>query len=88
MKPTLVDTDILSLFFRGHPAVVARFAEYAEEKWHNVYDRFVKKELGLSYAGPKAGNVMVEPDLPKAARSKKSESTELTEKPESTETTN
>jgi len=31
MKPTLVDTDILSLFFRGHPAVVARFAEYAEE---------------------------------------------------------
>jgi len=31
MKPTLVDTDILSLFFRGHAGVVARFAEYAEE---------------------------------------------------------
>jgi len=31
IKPTLVDTDILSLFFRGNPAVVARFAEYAEE---------------------------------------------------------
>ena len=28
MKPALVDTDILSFFFKGHPAVVARFAEY------------------------------------------------------------
>ena len=44
-----------------------RFAEYAEEKWHNVSDRFVKKELKLSYAGPKPENLIVEPDLPKRA---------------------
>lgn len=31
MKPTLIDTDILSLFFRNHPVVVNRFAEYARE---------------------------------------------------------
>ena len=55
----------------------ARFGEYAQEKWHNVYDRFVKKELGLSYAGPKAENVIVEPDLPKrAGKSRRSESAE------------
>lgn len=28
MKPVLVDTDILSLFFRGQPQVEARFATY------------------------------------------------------------
>jgi len=28
MKPALIDTDILSLFFRGDPAVVARFGAY------------------------------------------------------------
>lgn len=31
MRPTLIDTDILSLFFRNHPLVVNRFAEYAQE---------------------------------------------------------
>lgn len=31
MKPTLIDTDILSLFFRNHPLVVNRFARYARE---------------------------------------------------------
>lgn len=34
MKPALIDTDILSLFFRGDPAVVARFDAYIAE-----YDR-------------------------------------------------
>jgi hypothetical protein len=28
VKPALIDTDILSLFFRGHPAVTARFETY------------------------------------------------------------
>lgn len=41
-------------------------SSYAEEKWHNVSDRPLK-ELGLSYSGPKAKNVIVEPDLPKRA---------------------
>ncbi len=31
MKPALIDTDILSLFFRGQPQVVSRFDSYAEE---------------------------------------------------------
>ena len=31
MKPTLIDTDTPSLFFRNHPVVVSRFAEYARE---------------------------------------------------------
>nr|WP_242042204.1 type II toxin-antitoxin system VapC family toxin [Leptolyngbya sp. FACHB-541] len=31
VKPILVDTDILSLFFRGNPAVVSRFQEYLSE---------------------------------------------------------
>ena len=31
MKPTLIDTDILSLFLRGHSAVVARFTDYLAE---------------------------------------------------------
>ncbi len=31
MKPTLIDTDILSLFFRGHPEVTARFQAYTSE---------------------------------------------------------
>ena len=31
MKPTLIDTDILPLFFRNHPLVVNRFAQYARE---------------------------------------------------------
>jgi tRNA(fMet)-specific endonuclease VapC len=28
MKPSLIDTDILSLFFRNHPKVVANFTTY------------------------------------------------------------
>ncbi len=28
MKPVLIDTDILSLFFRGHPQVVTHFQSY------------------------------------------------------------
>lgn len=28
VKPALIDTDVLSLFFRGHPAVTARFENY------------------------------------------------------------
>jgi tRNA(fMet)-specific endonuclease VapC len=28
VKPTLVDTDILSLFLRGEPTVVSRFGDY------------------------------------------------------------
>jgi tRNA(fMet)-specific endonuclease VapC len=31
MKPSLVDTDILSFFFRGEPSVVARFDAYTAE---------------------------------------------------------
>lgn len=31
MKASLIDTDILSLFFRGHPQVVAGFERYLEE---------------------------------------------------------
>ncbi len=31
MKPSLIDTDILSLFLRGDPKVAARFAEYLAE---------------------------------------------------------
>ncbi len=31
MKAALVDTNILSLFFRGHPQVVAEFAAYLQE---------------------------------------------------------
>lgn len=30
MKPALIDTDILSLFLRGEPAVVNRFAAYLQ----------------------------------------------------------
>ena len=30
MKPALIDTDILSLFLRGEPAVVSRFAAYLQ----------------------------------------------------------
>jgi cobyric acid synthase len=57
---------------------IGRFSEYTEEKWQKVSSN-IKKELGLSYAGPKAENVIVEPDLPKrAGRSMKSESTETT----------
>ncbi len=28
MKPSLIDTDILSMFFRNHPEVTARFVSY------------------------------------------------------------
>ncbi|MEQ9549518.1 MAG: type II toxin-antitoxin system VapC family toxin [Coleofasciculus sp. G3-WIS-01] len=31
MKPALVDTDILSMFFRGNPAVVSNFQTYLNE---------------------------------------------------------
>ncbi len=31
MRASLVDTDTLSLFFRGHPQVVARFEAYFQE---------------------------------------------------------
>lgn len=31
MKPSLVDTDILSYFFKGIPSVVARFDEYSRQ---------------------------------------------------------
>ena len=31
MKQTLIDTDILSLFLRGHPRVTAQFQAYARE---------------------------------------------------------
>ena len=31
MKAALVDTNILSLFFRGHPPVVAEFEAYLNE---------------------------------------------------------
>jgi tRNA(fMet)-specific endonuclease VapC len=31
MKATLVDTDILSLFFRGHSQVVSKFESYLKE---------------------------------------------------------
>jgi tRNA(fMet)-specific endonuclease VapC len=31
MKAVLVDTNILSLFFRGHPQVVAKFKAYLED---------------------------------------------------------
>lgn len=31
MKASLVDTDILSLFFRGHPQVVNKFDTYLQE---------------------------------------------------------
>jgi tRNA(fMet)-specific endonuclease VapC len=31
VKPALIDTDILSLFFRGNPAVVAQFQAYLLE---------------------------------------------------------
>ena len=31
MKPVLIDTDILSLFFRGQSQVVSRFNDHAEE---------------------------------------------------------
>ena len=34
MKTSLVDTDILSLLFRGHPHVVAQFEAYFKE--HNI----------------------------------------------------
>ncbi|WP_281258968.1 hypothetical protein [Stenomitos frigidus] len=31
MKATLIDTDILSLFFRGNTAVVSQFQTYLKE---------------------------------------------------------
>ena len=31
MKVSLVDTNILSMFFRGHPQVVAKFQAYLAE---------------------------------------------------------
>jgi tRNA(fMet)-specific endonuclease VapC len=31
MEPALIDTDILSLYMRGDPRVVARFQEYSRE---------------------------------------------------------
>ncbi len=31
MKPALIDTDVLSMFFRGDPAVVSAFDAYAVE---------------------------------------------------------
>ena len=31
MKPALIDTDTLSMFFRGDPNVVARFSDYTTE---------------------------------------------------------
>ncbi len=31
MKPVLIDTDILSMFFRKHPKVVTNFERYLEE---------------------------------------------------------
>lgn len=31
MKPSLVDTDILSFFFKGHPSVVAHFNAYSQQ---------------------------------------------------------
>ncbi len=31
MRPVLLDTDILSLFFRKHPQIVIKFNEYLEE---------------------------------------------------------
>ena len=31
MKPSLIDTDILSMFFRGHGNVTTRFQEYLIE---------------------------------------------------------
>jgi tRNA(fMet)-specific endonuclease VapC len=31
VKPALVDTDILSMFFRGNPIVVSRFEAYLNE---------------------------------------------------------
>ena len=34
MKTSLVDTDILSLLFRGYPHVVAQFEAYFKE--HNI----------------------------------------------------
>jgi tRNA(fMet)-specific endonuclease VapC len=34
VKQALIDTDILSLFFRGHPQVVAQFGAYTK-----VYDK-------------------------------------------------
>ena len=37
MKPLLIDTDILSMFFRNHSEVTARFASYlAQYKKMNV----------------------------------------------------
>ncbi len=30
MKPALIDTDILSLFFRGHPCVISHFQNYID----------------------------------------------------------
>lgn len=31
MKPALIDTDILSMFFKGNPHVVSRFEEYLRQ---------------------------------------------------------
>ncbi len=31
MKPVLIDTDILSMFFRGNTAVIAQFAAYLQQ---------------------------------------------------------
>lgn len=31
MKPSLIDTDILSMFFRGNRQVIARFDEYLQQ---------------------------------------------------------
>jgi tRNA(fMet)-specific endonuclease VapC len=31
VKPVLVDTDILSMFLRGHPKVVAKFEQYLNQ---------------------------------------------------------
>ena len=31
MKPALIDTDILSMFFRGNPGVIAQFDTYLSE---------------------------------------------------------
>ena len=36
MRPALIDTDILSRFFRRDPKVVARFSEYVQQ--HDVIE--------------------------------------------------
>ena len=55
MKPTLIDTDILSLYFRGQKNVVSKFKEYVDVHDHINLSLLTYYEIssGLKYRDAK-----------------------------------